>query len=165
MDRVIALWKPHLYREKLKPQVARKVVISVGVLFGFICIPAYFFSGLVGEDCFVGSRSVSIGWLVTPWIVDTYKQVMQSIVLVAFPFLLLSILNSVIVYKLKKSGGTIAKNEREVTVSLLMVCLFYLTMNAATTTTSLVASQKEVRNERDFTLRRLLLALAVCFFL
>ena len=165
MDRVIAVWKPHYYREKLIPGVARKVAIGVGVLFGFICAPVYFFGGLVDDECFVGSGSASIGWLFPPWIIDTYKQIMQTIVLVAVPFVTLIISNSFIVYKLKKSGGSIAKNEREVTISLVLVCLFYLTMNVATTISSLAASQKEVRNERDVTLRRLLISSAVRFFM
>ena len=165
MDRVIAVWKPQFYREKLKPRVARKVATGVGLLFCFLCAPVYFFAGLVGDDCFLGSEAASMGWLLPPWIIDTYKQIMSSIFLVAVPFVMLLILNSFIVYKLKKSGGTINKNEREVTISLMMICLFYLTMNIATTTSSLLASQNEVRNEREVTLRTLLISFSVRLFL
>ena len=148
----------------MKPEVGRKVCVGVGVLFCFICAPVYFFSGLLGDACFVSSEAASIGWLVPPWVIDTYKQVTTSVGLVTIPFVTIFALNSFIVYKLKKSGGTIAKNERDVTVSLMIVCLFYLTMNAATTFSTLAASQKEVRNERDVTMRGLLLSLAVRFF-
>ena len=165
MDRVIAVWKPQFYREKLKPQVARKVAIGVAVLFGFICAPVYFFSGLVGDDCFVGSEAATIGWLLPPWIIDTYKRIVTSKVLVVVPFVTLLISNSFIVYKLKLSGGAIGKNEREVTVSLMMLCLFYLVMNAATTTSTIIWTTKEIRTERDITLRKLLLVFCVRSFL
>ena len=165
MDRVIAVWKPQFYREKLKPQVARKVAIGVAVLFCFICAPVYFFSGLVGDDCFVGSEAATVGWLLPPWIIDTYKQIVTSILLVVVPFVMLLISNSFIVYKLKMSGGAISKNEREVTVSLMMLCLFYLVMNAATTISGIVSTTKEIRTERDITLRKLLLVFCVRLFL
>ena len=148
----------------MKPEVGRKVSIGVGILFCVINAPVYFFSGLIGDVCFLGSSSATITWLVPPWIIDTYKQLMMSVGLVAIPFVTISALNSFIVYKLKKSGGTIAKNERDVTVSLMIVCLCYLTMNAATTASTLAASQNEVRSERDVILRGLLLSLAVRFF-
>ena len=147
MNRVIVIWKPQFYREKQKADAGRKVFIVIGVLFYLICAPVFSFSGLRGDDCFVGSKTASIGWLVPSWVIDTYKQVMTSIVLVAVPFITIFVSNSFIVYKLKKSGGTIAKNEREVTVSLMMVCLFYLTMNAAGSASTLVASQREVLSE------------------
>ena len=161
---MIALWKPQFYREKMQPDVGRKVSIGVGILSCVICAPVYFFSILISDACFVGREAASISWLVPPWVIDIYKQVMTSVVLVAIPFVTLFTMNSFIVYKLKTSGGTIAKNEREVTVSLMMVCLFYLTMNAATTFSTLAASQNEVRSERDVILRSLLVSLAVRFF-
>ena len=161
MDRVIAVWKPQFYRQYLKPQVARKITIGVGLLCCFLCAPVYVFAGLVGDECLLSSESSSIGWLIPLWIADTYKQIMTSIFLVMVPFVTLLISNSFIVYKLKTSGGAISKNEREVTVSLVMLCLFYMVMNAATTTLAVVWTHKEIRTERDVTLRTLLRSFCV----
>ena len=147
-----------MYREKLKPKHGRQVTLAIGVIFFLLCSPILLFTGLVKDDCFLGSHGTS---LIPPLVIEMYSRIMLLLILVIVPFMSIAFLNCLIVYKLKQSKLTISKNEKEVTVSLIMVSLFYLCMNTLTTIGILTSSTGTFETQREILKRKIIILFAV----
>ena len=160
MDRIFAVWKPHVYKQKFKPGAAKWATFCLALYSIILCSPTFATIGLGGEDCFPGKHATD---LLPPELIEWCTQGMTILVNVAIPFIGHLILDGLIVFKLKRAGtsSSLGRKEKDVTVSLLLVCVLYFITTSVTAINMAQYTNMEISNSRDVLIRRLLICGAV----
>ena len=157
---MFAVWKPHVYKQKFKPAVAKWTSFLILGFSIILCSPTVLTIGLNGEDCLPGKHATD---LLPPEFIDWYNRAVSVVINVAIPFIGHVVFDSLIVYKLKRAGAStsLSRKEKDVTVSLLLVCVFYLVTTSVIAVNMAKYSTMEVSTLRDTMLRRVLILGAV----
>ena len=60
VDRLVAVWKPHVYKAKSNPKHAYYTTFVLALFAILCCAPTFVVIGLEGEDCFAGEHANDI---------------------------------------------------------------------------------------------------------
>ena len=94
-------------------------------------------------------------------VIDLYTKVVTLVINLCIPILGHVVMDGMILFQLRAASGTLGKREKDVTVSMLLVCLFYLFTASVIALTMAKYSTMEVNTSKDVVMRRLLILGAV----
>ena len=94
-------------------------------------------------------------------VLDWYPKFMTLIFNLGIPILGHVVLDGIILFQLRGASVTLSRKERDVTVSMLLVCVFYLSTTLVIALTITKYSIMEVSTFSDVLMRRLLILGAV----
>ncbi|XP_063712096.1 cephalotocin receptor 1-like isoform X2 [Symsagittifera roscoffensis] len=130
VDRLIAVWKPIYYSQNSTPVRATVTSLLVWLLWALICLPVFFTFDVQGDDfCFIVVDN--------PWSILTAEQLQTYNDFIAMssatvPGIALIVVNILTLYKLKKNTASVSRNDREVTICLIVVSVSFLICVLAT---------------------------------
>ena len=111
-----------MYKVSGKPPKAFIATFVVTCLWLAFVFPVATTVGAEGSACYPGKTR----GIFPPQIAKLYFFLFQNALSFAIPSGVVMVTNALIIYKVKKSGGQVSKQEREISFSLVLVSICYL---------------------------------------
>ena len=99
VDRLVAVWRPHIYRVKGKPAKARPIVVAIACFSFLTCAPLMAGFEVEGGSCFVGKHAS--GPIVSHAFIEWYARFVSAFLKLTFPGITHVVLDSLIVYRVR----------------------------------------------------------------
>ncbi len=143
-DRVLALWTPIAYREHSSAKIAIVATLLVHLLVAFMCFPTVILFEVEDEVCGIFNLDF-LGEKWTLW----YINITVFGFLFGLAFVAMFISNCLVVYKLRNRMSTLSRNDRDVSVSLIVVSAAFFVNNFATAVGVIWTNAIDVQTPRD----------------
>ncbi len=150
-DRVFALWTPIAYRQHSNAKVAIVATVVVHILVGVLCFPTAILFEVDGDACGIYNLDF-LGEKWTLW----YVNITVFGFLFGLAFVSMFISNCLVIYKLRNRMSSLSSNDRDVSISLIVVSAAFFVNNFATAVGVIWTNAIDPQTPGDKSLRDLL---------